>query len=281
LSDLLAGVSLALCAALGWGTSDFIAGRLSKTMAVVLMLALSQAAGLVFMCCLLGVFRPGLPGPTSALFAAIAGVCTAGALALFYQGMRVGTLSIVAPIAGTAAAVPIVIGVVGGGRPSSFQTAGLVCAIVGVVLASLESGGSSRGRVSAGAVLALLSAVGGGLNLVALSVAGRHNLLWTLTIQRAVAAFLVGLAVVALRAGAGIRRAPLPQVAMVGILDLSGSGFFTAASRYGLLSLVSPVAALFPVVTVILARLFLRETLSRVQSTGVILALAGILLIAT
>ena len=55
--------------------------------------------------------------------------------------------------------------------------------------------------------------------------------------------------------------------------------FFAAASAKGLVSVVSVLASLYPVVTVLLARAVLKERVHRSQELGIALALAGIVLI--
>ena len=75
-------------------------------------------------------------------------------------------------------------------------------------------------------------------------------------------------------------RAVLGLVLASGLLDVTANLFYVMGSQRGLLSLVSVITSLYPVGTVVLARLVLAERLVRVQQVGVVLALAGIALIA-
>ena len=84
----------------------------------------------------------------------------------------------------------------------------------------------------------------------------------------------------ALRPCIGMRRSALPGIVAVDILDTSANGLFALATTQGYLSIVAVLGSLYPVITVVLAYLVLRERLARHQLAGVVAALAGIALIA-
>jgi drug/metabolite transporter (DMT)-like permease len=65
------------------------------------------------------------------------------------------------------------------------------------------------------------------------------------------------------------------SVAVTGLFDASANVFFILASRIGSLTVVSVLTALYPLGTIILARIFLKEKLARTQTIGVLLALGG------
>ena len=56
--------------------------------------------------------------------------------------------------------------------------------------------------------------------------------------------------------------------------------FFFLALRAGRLDVSAVLAALYPAVTVVLARIILRERVSRLQSLGIIVSLAAVVLMA-
>jgi len=89
----------------------------------------------------------------------------------------------------------------------------------------------------------------------------------------------VMLAVLAARPNLRATRGNLPALALVGLLDTGGNVFFAAAATQGLVSVVSVLASLYPVVTVVLALALLRERPAVWQAGGAIAALAGIVLI--
>ena len=104
------------------------------------VVALSQLAGLVA----LSPSSPGWAGrsprPTSAGRPAPA--CSgATGLVVFFRALSGGVMSVVAPVtAVTAAAVPVLAGLLGGNRIGPWAGAGILLALVAVVLVSAEGG---------------------------------------------------------------------------------------------------------------------------------------------
>jgi drug/metabolite transporter (DMT)-like permease len=78
-----------------------------------------------------------------------------------------------------------------------------------------------------------------------------------------------------------IARADLAPVAGAGLFDVGANSLVVLAVRRGLLSLVAPVASLYPATTVVLARLVLHERIGRQRAGGLALGLVGLALIAT
>jgi drug/metabolite transporter (DMT)-like permease len=68
-------------------------------------------------------------------------------------------------------------------------------------------------------------------------------------------------------------------LAIVGVLDIAANGFFAVASTKGLVSVVAVVSSLYPVTTVVLARVVLGERLRAVQRLGALAALLGVALV--
>jgi drug/metabolite transporter (DMT)-like permease len=217
------------------------------------------------------------PLPKLAL-AAGAGVGGALGLAALYRGMAVGAMGIVAPISGLSPVVPLVVGLASGERPSELQLTGIAVALTGVLLVSREPSATGSRR-AAGAGLALVAAAGFGLYFVLLDGAADASVPWSVTTARATAAALALLA--ALGAGAALRPPArlLPALASVGLADVAANAFFGLATTRGLLSVVSVLASLYPVVTVVLARVLIGERLGALQRVGGGAALAGAALI--
>jgi drug/metabolite transporter (DMT)-like permease len=187
-------------------------------------------------------------------------------------------MAVIAPIAGASAIVPVIFGIATGDRPRPVQFAGIGCAIVGVVLASQERQVGER-RLAAGVGLALLAAIGFGFYFPPMHAAGAADPWWSSFVFRSTATALV-VSVVTLRRPA-IRLAgwPLAIVLGVGCGDTLGNLLFAASAGHGLVSLTSVLASLYPIVTVALAALVLKERVARLQLVGVILTLAGVGLI--
>ena len=271
---------LALAASVTWGVGDFLGGVAARRVAVATVLAASLAAGFVFVALIVAVDGEGPPSAGDLLQAAAAGVAGAVGLAGLYRGMAVGAMGVVAPVSAVAALVPFVVGLGQGERPSALQLAGVAAALAGVALVSREPGTkhSGSGR-AAGVGLALVGAGGFGLYFVLMDAAAAESATWAVLFARGAAVILAAGAAVALRAPLVPPRSLLPMIAFVGLFDVAANVLFGLATSRGLVSVVSVLASLYPVITVALAWAVLGERISRVQRVGAAAALGGAALI--
>ena len=268
--------ALALAAAASWGVGDFLGGLKSRSLNPVAILIVAQPIGLTLLGVWVAVRGQGPPG-SAVLWACLASVLGTTGLIAFYLGMAAGALSIVAPIAGAGAAIPVIWGLAGGDHPSGYQELGFAAALIGVVLASFERKPEAT-RLAAGVGWAAIAMLAFGAYYIPMHAASHGDFLWAAFIFRLTSTTLIAAAWLVLRPPRA-RRADLPVLASIGILDTGGNVFFAAASAKGLVSVVSILASLYPVVTVLLARAVLKERVHRSQELGIALALAGIVLI--
>ncbi len=270
---------LALLSSVLWGSADYLGGVLSRTRAAIQVVALSQSIALVVVWVAVAVTGSVITG-TSAGWGLVAGLSGGTALMCFYAALAGGTMGVVAPISALGLIVPVVAGLLAGERPSVVQLAGIAVAVAGVVLASgpeLSGGAPVR-------PLLLAAAAGVGFGLTLLFLAQSSDPLPTLAMMRVASVALLAVVLVVLRrtAGEGLRvsRRELPALAFVGAADLGANGLYAVATGSGLLSVVAVLASLYPAVTVLLAWRFDHERLRPVQVTGVVAALAGVVLLA-
>jgi len=274
-------VALGLAAGISWGVADFLGGLKSRQLSVLVVLVVSQAVGAVLVGVIIVARGEGPPATEYLLIGALAGLSGLAGLAAFYRGMAVGAMSVVAPISATGAAIPVTVGIATGDRPRAVQVAGLVLALVGVVLASREvREGSAGTKVAAGTGLALVAAVGFGGFFVGLDLASEGDVLWALLAARSVDIVLLVAVGLALRPGHDLSARDLRDLAAVGVFDVAANALFAFASTQGLVSLVAVLASLYPVTTILLARLVLKESVRTSQAVGVALALLGVAAIA-
>jgi len=270
---------LALLSAALWGTSDLVAGLLSRSMRPVVVVAWSQGFALVVLTAV--VLVRGLPAQGYAgwsPWAMLAGVSGSLGLLCFYAALATGTMGVVAPIAALGAGIPVLLGVLTGEAPSALAWIGIAVALLGVVLASgpeLQQGFGARPVLLAG-----LAAVGFGIGLFAIDRGARVSLLHTLWGMRLTSMLGYAVVAVAARSLGGVPRRWMPVLLAVGLGDLAANALFGAASSMGLVSIAAVLGSLYPVVTILLARRVLHERLRRVQLAGVGLALAGIVALA-
>ena len=238
----------------------------------------AQVAGVVAIGIVVGV-REHPPHSWAIMLAVPAALSGTLGLYAYYRGVATGTIAVIAPIAGASAIVPVIFGIATGDRPSAIQIAGIGCAIVGVVFASQEHQESGQRQLAAGVGLALLAAVGFGFYFPPMHVAGNADPWWSSFVFRITSLAIVLITVRIRRPAVRIGGWPLVVVLAVGCGDTLGNFLFAASSGSGLISLTAVLASLYPIVTVILAALVLKERVARIQRAGVILTLAGVLLI--
>jgi drug/metabolite transporter (DMT)-like permease len=267
-------IALALGASLAWGLGDFLGGLKARALHVLTVLAISQAAGFAAVLVWLAVSGDSAPGARTLLAAVAAGIGGCFGLGALYRGMAVGAMAIVAPVSAVSAVIPFTVGVVSGERPGMLQLVGILLALAGVALASREPAERGGGR-AAGVGLALVAALGFGLYFVFLDYAAEESVPWAVTTARGTSSLIA----VAVALGVGVSLRPgsvhLPALVAVGLCDVGANVFFGLASTRGLLSVVSVLAALYPVVTVALAAVVLHERIAPSQRIGVAGALAG------
>jgi drug/metabolite transporter (DMT)-like permease len=194
-------------------------------------------------------------------------------------------IGIAAPIAATGVAVPIVASLVLGEAPTPVQTAGIVLAVAGVVLATYDARGrdaDGAGAGTKGIALAAIAALLFGLFYLGLDMSGDADVLWTV-----VAARTLSVAFLCTWLAAAPRGAPdqngHPQTGAIvasGVLDVSANAAFTFGTTLGALVLAAVPAALYPIVTLLCARVVLSERLRPMQRAGAGSALLGVALMA-
>ena len=274
-------VALALSSSLCWGLADFLGGLQSRVRPLVTVLLIAQVAAVAIGIAFVAGSGDPFPDLGPAALATGAGVAGCAALAAFYRGLAIGTMSIVAPVSATGAAVPVLVGLATGERPGAIQVAGIVVAMAGIVLAAREPGDAPPGSaMRASLALAGLAALGFGTFFVLIDRATElGGAPWSLLLVRVGEVALLGTLALATRPAmpAGIRDAT--PLLVIGVLDFSATAFFALATEQGLLSVVSVVGSLYPAVTVILARIVLAERVARTQELGVLLTLAGVVAI--
>lgn len=277
--------ALALCASLLWGAADFLGGTAARRMPATAVVLVSQAvalAGLVVAATVLGAWDdPGGYLPWAVVAATVGLV----ALIAFYAALAAGTMGVVAPIAALGVAVPVVVGLAQGDRPSGWQAAGVVIAVVGVVFASgPEIAAAGPGRTSTAArplLLALVAAVGFGTVIVCVAHGARSSTTMTLLVMRVTTVGVLGVLVAAGRVQLPVGRRDLPLLIAIGAGDVTANAALAVASTRGALSIVAVLSSLYPAVTVLLARGFHDERLQRIQAVGVTAAMVGVVLIAS
>ena len=275
-------VLLALTSALVYGAADFLGGLSSRRAPVLGVVAVSQAVGLLALLTLL----PWLGGPVTRAdlaWGAAAGLTGAAGLVLFFRTLARGVMRVIAPVtAVTAAAVPVLVGLLTGDSIGPWAAAGIVLALAAVVLVSAE-GGLSALRSARPASLAPALAAGSafGSFFVLLDRTSQDSGLTPLVTARVASVALVVVLAVAGRQSLRVGRPTLPLVALSGVGDMTANALFLLATQTdGQLAITGVLASLYPVSTVVLAQVLLRERLVPAQLAGLGSAAVAVALIA-
>ena len=274
-------VVLALGSAAVYGASDFLGGLATRRAAVFGVVALSQLTGLLALLALL----PWLGGPVTVAdlgWGAAAGLVGSTGLVVFFQALSSGTMSVVAPVtAVTAAAVPVLTGLLGGNRIGPVAGAGILLALVAVVLVSAD-GGLGRLRLArpAGLRAPLVAGAAFGFFFVLLDRTSAGAGLTPLVAARLASVVLVVVVALAVKRPLRVGRPALPLVLASGVGDMTANALFLLATQQqGQLAITGVLASLYPVSTVVLAQSLLRERLVPAQVAGLGAAIAAVVLI--
>jgi drug/metabolite transporter (DMT)-like permease len=271
---------LALGAALSWGAGDFLGGIATRRIGVLTVLALSQAVGLAGVLLWVLIAGEAFPGVGKLLPAAAAGVSGLVGLAALYRGFAVGAMGIVAPISAAAPLVPLTVDAAHGITPATVQWIGVAFVLAGIVTLSREPSALGGQRLAAGASLSVVAALGFGGFIVGLDAGSDESAPWAVVAARSTSVAIALLAVAVTSTSLRAPRPLLPVLVGVGVFDTAANVAVAFATTKGAAGMVSVLSALYPVVTVVLARFVLGERLGRARRVAGGVTLAGAALVA-
>jgi drug/metabolite transporter (DMT)-like permease len=282
----LLGIAFGLAAASSWGTGDFCGGLASKRTPVYGVVMLSQLLGLGFLVILALILSEPVPALPDMLWGGIAGLAGTVGLAALYRGLATGPMGVVAPIAAVVSVIlPLFFGLFLEGVPAWSQLLGFGLALCAVWLITRPRRGE---RIQARHLaLPVLAGLGFGVFLILIDHVSAAAVLWPLASARAASVLALFLALLLARRSIVPARQcyrlarQMPLIVLAGLFDTGGNAFYALAARAGRLDIAVVLGALYPAMTVILARLILKERLSRQQGLGLALALLAVMLIAS
>lgn len=277
-------VLLAVLSAIAFGGADFLGGITSRRAPAVTVVFTAHLAGLALVLALAPLW--GVEGARAApiLWGAAAGTAGAAGLVVLYHALANTVLSIAAPAAALfGALLPVGYGLFVGDRPAVLAWVGVAVAVPSLLLITSAGSGGDHGIRSHARKAVLLGALAGlgfalfGIFMSRTTVASG---LWPLVGARIVS--IPVLFVIAVGLGRPLLAAPpVSWVALtVGAADMGANILYLAALHRGLISLVVVISSLYPAFTVLLARSVLHERITPLQTAGLVLAGAGIALIA-
>lgn len=298
-----------LAAAILWATATLASSRSSRMLGsrVVIGWVMLVGAIVAFPLAILSPFPAGIP-PASLGVLLLSGVCYVVGLQITYAALRIGKVSIIAPIVATEGAVAALIAVALGDALGLTTALLLGAMVLGVVLASLDrtSGDVPAGDIDLVAdalegpapdgdspgppggtrahdaehdrraiVLAIAAALVFGLGLVTAGKSAQvMPVAWVGFVARLVGIVGVTLPLVITGRFAMTRKA-LPLILVAGVGEIFGS----MASAWGARESIAISAVLgsqFAAIAAVAAYLLFHERLARVQVVGVVLIVTAV-----
>ena len=287
---------LGLLTALTYGAADFFAAIASRKVRVVVVTAVASLSGLVVLLLLLPILG-GTFSEQAIFWGLMGGFSSVVALLALYASLALGPISIISPLGALVSAiVPAAIGVALLGESfSGLGWAAITLALVAVVLVGFVPPSSNSGKEvlmpkPRAIVLAIIAGAGIGIAVTSLARSPADSGIAPIIVMRTTAALLLG-AIVVIGVLRGKKAAAEGNahslstkvwltVAGAGVLDAGANIFFTLASRSGTLTVVGVLTALYPLGTILLARLVLKEHVANTQKIGIAISLTASLLLA-
>jgi drug/metabolite transporter (DMT)-like permease len=266
-----------LAAVLAWGTSDFLGGYATRRANAFLFTTVVNIGGLLLMVTLASATHAPFPSARSAAWVLAAGVSGGAALAIFYRALSSGRMGLTAPVAAVlSAAIPAVVSMFTEGLPSRIAILGFLLAATGLWLITR----SEDGATPEGIGLAVFAGIGFAGFYLCVRQAGSGSALWIATLTRTGALLITATVVLLSWNFRDITAAGLRWGVLTGCIDSLGTILFVRASQTGRLDEAVVISSLYPAVTVLLARVFLKEHFTRWRFVGLLAALAAVPMIA-
>ena len=268
---------LALTAATCWGAGDFTGGLATRRSDAFRSVLITYSVGLAALAIVSLIRAEKLPPLADLGWGAASGLTGMIGLGLLYRGFAIGRMGIVAPVSAVLATMlPVVFNALTEGLPNELQFVGFGVALAGIWLLSRPERVGSRLE---GLGLAVGAGLAFGSFFIMLDQVGKNAVFWPLIAGRAAACAAMIIFALSTHRPVLLRQSPLGLLALAGVLDVSGNLFFLLAVQTGRLDVTAVLGSLYPAVTAVLARLVIKEHLTRLQLIGVSAALLAIVLI--
>jgi drug/metabolite transporter (DMT)-like permease len=267
-----------LAAVFAWGTSDFLGGYFTRRLNVFLFTTVFNLGGLIVMATLAEASHALLPSSRSVLWALAGGVTGGIGVAVFFKALSTGKMGLTAPIAAVlGAAIPTIVSMFAEGLPGRVTIAGFALAVIGLwLITRVEDGGSPQG-----VGLAVLAGIGFAGFYLCLREAGPGSVLWFAALTRTGGLLITGIIALLVCNFRSLTPAHAARAVLTGCIDSLGTVLFVLASQSGRLDEAVVISSLYPAVTVLLARIVLKEHLTRWRFIGLLAALAAVPMIAS
>jgi drug/metabolite transporter (DMT)-like permease len=273
----LVPTSFSLAAVCAWGTSDFLGGYASRRTNAFLLTTVVNVGGLLLVATLAAASHVPLPSGRSIAWVVTGGILGGTGLAIFYRALAMGKMGLTAPVAAVlGAAIPTIVGIVTEGLPGAVRIIGFLLAGTALWLISRTEDGSRPEGIG----LAVIAGIGFAAFYLCIRQAGPGSALWIASFTRIGGLLITGTIVLLQRSPRQLTTAAVGWGVLTGCLDSLGTTMFVRASQTGRLDAAVVISSLYPAVTVLLARLILKEHFTHWKAAGMFAALLSVPMIA-
>jgi drug/metabolite transporter (DMT)-like permease len=261
-----------------WGSSDFIGGYATRRANAFLFTSVVNIGGLILVGGLASASRAPFPSRHIVVWALAGGASAGASLALFYRALSSSRMGLSAPVAAVlSAAIPALVAMITQGLPGKIAILGFALAVVGLWLITRTEAGTTPEGIE----LAILAGIGFAGFYLCVHQAGEGSAFWIATLTRSTSLVVTALIVIAQRSFRDITAAGLGWGVLTGCIDSLGTVLFVRATQTGRLDEAVVLSSLYPAITVLLARLILKEHFTRWRFVGLLAALAAVPMIAS
>jgi drug/metabolite transporter (DMT)-like permease len=271
-----------LAAVLAWGTSDFLGGYATRRANAFLFTMVVNIGGLLLVGTLASATHAPFPSARSAAWVLAGGISGGAALAIFYRALSSGRMGLTAPVAAVlGAAIPALVSMFTEGLPGRIPILGFLLAATGLwLITRTEADQGKDATRPEGIGLAILAGIGFASFYLCVRQAGDASPFWIASLTRTGGLIITGLIVLLIRNFRDITSAGVRWAVVAGCIDSLGTILFVRASQAGRLDEAVVISSLYPAITVLLARVFLKEHFTRWRLIGLLAALAAVPMIA-
>ena len=267
-----------LAAVVAWGTSDFLGGYATRRANAFLFTTVVNIGGLLLVGTLATFSHATFLAARSAAWVLVGGASGGAALAIFYRALSSGRMGLTAPVAAVlGAGIPTLFSTFTEGLPGRMTVLGFTFAATGLWLITRSEDGNPPDGIG----LAVVAGIGFAGFYLCVHRAGEGSAFWIATLTRAGGLIITALIVLLQRNFRDITPAGVRWGVLTGCIDSLGTMLYVRASQIGRLDEAVVISSLYPAVTVLLARILLKERFTRWRFVGLLAALAAVPMIAS
>jgi len=278
-----------LLTAFSYGYADFVGAIAAMKVRALTVTTVAFSFGLL-LALLFSLFAGASYNESVILYGILAGICSAAAISFLYAALALGPISIVSPFTAVLSAiVPVVVDIAAGQALGELSLLAIVLILIAVVLVAFVPGQDVRLPTLRATIYSIGAGLGFAGTFVFIDAAPSDSGLGVLVVMRVIGiAILFALLAILLFSGKSkvliekevFALSTIWLVLLAGFGDVTGNLFFIIATREGALAIAAVLTSLYPVGTILLAKIFLKERIAISQNIGIVLAVGACALLA-